>query len=267
VSDVLVLCYHAVSDRWPADLAVTPAQLEYQLRYLLDRGYRGATFTAAATGPASERTVVVTFDDAFRSVLELGLPILQRLGLPGTVFVPTAYAGSELPMAWPGVDEWVDGPHAAELLPLSWDELRNVSDAGWEIGSHSLTHPRLTALADSDLDRELGASRAECEQQLARPCTSIAYPFGAFDERVAAAAARHGYRAGAALDVRSTEVRPLAWPRFGVSRDDSGARFRRQVSPLVRRFRSSKAGPAADRAYGALLQQLRRVTHGSMTRR
>ena len=46
-----MLCYHAVSDRWPADFAVTPAQLEYQLQHLLRRGYRGATFTAAVTGP------------------------------------------------------------------------------------------------------------------------------------------------------------------------------------------------------------------------
>jgi len=40
VSDILVLCYHAISDRWPADLAVTPAQLERQLGYLVGRGYR-----------------------------------------------------------------------------------------------------------------------------------------------------------------------------------------------------------------------------------
>lgn len=262
-----MLCYHAVSDRWPADFAVTPAQLEYQLQHLLRRGYRGATFTAALTGPPSGRTVAVTFDDAFRSVLELGLPILDRLGLPGTVFVPTAFVGSELPMAWPGVDEWVDGPYASELLPLSWDQLRGMSDGGWEIGSHSVTHPRLTALADAELHHELGSSRQECEQHLERPCTAIAYPFGAFDERVTNAAALHGYRAGAALDVRSTEAQPLAWPRFGVSREDSGARFRRQVFPLVRRFRSSAVGPTAERVYGALLQQLRRVTHGSMTRR
>jgi peptidoglycan/xylan/chitin deacetylase (PgdA/CDA1 family) len=267
VGDVLVLCYHAVSDGWPADFAVTPAQLEYQLRHLLDRGYRGATFTDAVTRPDSGRIVAVTFDDGFRSVLELGFRVLDRLGVPGTIFAPTAYVGSERPMVWPGVDEWVDGPYASELLPLSWEELRRISDAGWEVGSHSRTHPRLTQLDDAELRRELGASREECERHLERPCTAIAYPFGDFDERVAGAAARNGYRAGAALEVRSSHVQPLTWPRFGVSREDSSARFRRQVSPFVRRFRSSAAGPTADRAYAALVQQLRRVTHGSMTRR
>jgi peptidoglycan/xylan/chitin deacetylase (PgdA/CDA1 family) len=267
VSDVLVLCYHALSERWPADFAVSPAQLEQQLRHLLDRGFRGVTFTAAVTGPQSGRTVAVTFDDAYRSVLELAFPILDRLGLPATIFAPTAYVGSGRPMEWPGIDEWAGGPHSPELLPLSWEELRQVADAGWEVGSHSHTHPRLTQVDDTELERELGESREECERRLQRPCTSIAYPFGDVDERVVTAAARSGYRAGAALDVRSSRVQPLAWPRVGVSREDSFARFSRQVSPIVRRFRRSPVGPAAERAYGAVLQQLRRVTHGSMTRR
>ncbi|HEX9093432.1 MAG TPA: hypothetical protein VF902_05565, partial [Coriobacteriia bacterium] len=67
MSDILVLCYHAVSEDWPADLAVTPGQLDDQIRYLTGRGYRGATFTEALTGHRSGRTVVVTFDDAFQS--------------------------------------------------------------------------------------------------------------------------------------------------------------------------------------------------------
>jgi peptidoglycan/xylan/chitin deacetylase (PgdA/CDA1 family) len=267
MNDVLVLCYHAVSDRWPADFAVTPLQLENQLQHLLGRGYRGATFTDAVTRAGPGRTLAVTFDDAFRSVFELALPILDRLGLPGTVFVPTAHVGSDRPMAWPGIDDWADGPHASELLPLSWNQLSRMADAGWEVGSHSRTHPHLTWLGDAELRRELVSSREECELHLERPCTAIAYPFGDVDRRVIAAAAGSAYRAGAALDVRSGNLQPLSWPRFGVSREDSSARFRRQVSPLVRRLRSSPAGPAAEKAYGALAQQLRRVTQGSTTRR
>jgi peptidoglycan/xylan/chitin deacetylase (PgdA/CDA1 family) len=257
LSDVLVLCYHAVSERWPADLAVTPAQLEQQLRHLLDRGYRGATFTAAVTRQNGGRTVAVTFDDAFRSVITLGFPVLDRLGVPATIFAPTAFIDGERRLAWPEIDEWADGAYAGELLPLSWEQLRDLADAGWEVGSHSRTHPRLTTLEHEELARELGGSKNECEQQLGRPCTAIAYPFGDVDERVVAAAARHGYQAGAAMTVRSRRVRRLAWPRFGVSREDSAARFRRQVSPLVRRVRASPAGPVADRAYGALLSRFR----------
>jgi peptidoglycan/xylan/chitin deacetylase (PgdA/CDA1 family) len=265
VSDVFVLCYHAVSERWPADFAVTPGELESQLQHLVDRGYRGVTFTEAVTRSDPGRVVAVTFDDAFRSVLELARPILDRLGMPATMFAPTEFVGTGRPMAWPGIDEWVESPYSSELLPLTWKELTELSEAGWEIGSHSQTHPRLTQLDDAALERELRESKAECERRLARPCTSIAYPFGDVDERVVGVAARAGYRAGAALDVRSSQV--LAWPRLSVTREDSIARFRRQASPIVRRLRMSRVGPAADRAYAALRQQLRRATQGSITRR
>jgi peptidoglycan/xylan/chitin deacetylase (PgdA/CDA1 family) len=259
VSDILVLCYHAVSERWPADLAVTPSQLEDQLRYLLRRGYRGATFTGALTRPVTGRTLAVTFDDAFRSVFDLAFPLLRRLSLPATVFVPTAFAGTERPMSWPGIDHWSGGPYAAELMPLSWDELRELAAAGWEVGSHSRTHPRLTRLDDAALAREVSASREDCEQRLGQPCTSIAYPFGDVDARVLAAVDRAGFQAGAALGDRPHRGSQLEWPRFGVSREDSIARFRRQVSPFVRRLRTSFVGPAADRAYASLLGALRRA--------
>jgi peptidoglycan/xylan/chitin deacetylase (PgdA/CDA1 family) len=266
VNDVLGLCYHAVSERWPADFAVTPDELERQLQHVVDRGYRGVTFTEAVSSSDPGRVVAITFDDAFRSVLELACPILDRLGLPATMFAPTAFVGTGQPMAWPGIDEWPDSPYSSELLPLSWEELRELSDAGWEIGSHSHTHPRLTQLDDDELAVELRDSKEECERQLARPCTSIAYPFGDLDERVVGAAARAGYRVGAALEIRAAP-QPLAWPRLSVTREDSIARFRRQSSPIVRRFRSSRLGPAADRAYATLLQQVRRVTQGSITRK
>jgi peptidoglycan/xylan/chitin deacetylase (PgdA/CDA1 family) len=259
VSDILVLCYHAISDRWPADLAVTHTQFERQLRYLIGRGYRGATFTAALTQHARGRTLVVTFDDAFRSVREVAFPVLNRLGLPATIFAPTAFVGSDRPMAWSGIDHWIGTPHDAELLPLSWEDLRDLAGAGWEVGSHSRTHPRLTELEHAELARELSGSKQECQQHLERPCTSIAYPFGDVDGRVAAAADRAGYQAGAALAVRRQRPPTLEWPRYVVSREDSPARFRRQVSPFVRRLRASPIGPTADRAGALLLGMFRRL--------
>ena len=99
MSDVLVLCYHAVSAEWPAGLSVTPERLEAHLAGLLARGYRGATFRDAVLNPPATRTVAVTFDDAYRSVLDLAAPLLRRLGIPGTVFVPTAFAAREHAMA------------------------------------------------------------------------------------------------------------------------------------------------------------------------
>ena len=55
MSDVLVLCYHGVSARWPASLTITPEQLEQQLSFLVRRGYRGATFEQAVLSPRRVR--------------------------------------------------------------------------------------------------------------------------------------------------------------------------------------------------------------------
>lgn len=235
----ILLCYHAVSESWPAALSVTPQALERQLRLLGDRGYRGETFTDAARAPEGTRTMAVTFDDAYRSVFEVAFPILSRLGHRGTVFVPSAFAGSDAPMAWPGIDQWLGGPHEAELLPMSWDQLRRLADAGWEIGSHSRTHPMLTQLDDQSVARELAGSRRECEEGIGRPCRSVAYPYGDHDERIVRAAREAGYTAGCSV-YAPHPPEPLCWPRIGVYHPDNGARFRLKVSAVGRRFRASR---------------------------
>jgi peptidoglycan/xylan/chitin deacetylase (PgdA/CDA1 family) len=242
-AEVLVLCYHAVSESWPADLSVTTAQLREQLELLVHRGYRSATLHDAVTAPSpSRRTLVVTFDDAYLSVLELAHPILNSLGIRGTVFAVTDFVDEDKPLDWPGIDHWRDGPHEAELRGLSWTQLEQLASAGWEIGSHTCTHPRLTQLDDAALACELRDSRAACERALGRACRSLAYPYGDFDARVAAAAEEAGYETAATLPERLPKrSTALAWPRIGVYHPDSLGRFRLKVSPTIRRLRTTFA--------------------------
>ena len=252
--DRLMLCYHAVSETWPATLSVTPERLEEQLAWLADEGYRGVTATEMASPRRRrERLVAVTFDDAYRSVLERALPILDAAGMPGTLFVPTDFPDRPGPMAWPGIDQWLDGPHRDELECLTWEELRGLADAGWEIGSHTCSHPRLTQLDDAMLAAELRASRRTCEERLERPCRSIAYPYGDVDDRVVAAAGEAGYEVGVALPARWHRPEPLRWPRVGVYHGDGDRRFRSKVSPLSRRLRAR----APDRLVGLARRALR----------
>jgi peptidoglycan/xylan/chitin deacetylase (PgdA/CDA1 family) len=235
----MVLAYHAVADGFPAPLAVTPAALRDQLTLLVERGYRGVTFSELATAGGRGKLLAVTFDDAYRSVNARAAPILASLGIPGTVFAPTSYIGSEGPMSWPGIDRWLETSHARELDPMSWGELRSLAEAGWEVGSHTVTHPRLTSLDDDRLDEELRVSRDECAERIGRPCTSIAYPYGDHDDRVVEATARAGYFWGATLPARLGRTQALRWPRIGVYDSDDLRRFRLKVSPLVRLARST----------------------------
>jgi peptidoglycan/xylan/chitin deacetylase (PgdA/CDA1 family) len=240
VADVLVLCFHAISPSWPAPLSTTPERFARQIEHLARRGYRGVTFGEAVGGAPDGKVVAVTFDDGYRSVGELARSVLDRVGWPGTVFVPTDHVGTGRPMAWPGIDEWLGGRHEHELVGHDWDELRQLRDAGWEIGAHTCSHPLLTTLADAALARELRDSKAIVERELGS-CSSIAYPYGDVDPRVVRATAAAGYAFGAALPERPHAPRPLEWPRVGVYHVDDLRRFRLKVAPLARTVRSRLA--------------------------
>jgi peptidoglycan/xylan/chitin deacetylase (PgdA/CDA1 family) len=239
MSDLLALCYHAVSDRWPAALSVTPVALERQLARLARRGYVGTTFSALVADPAPrQRTVAITFDDNYRSVLEVAKPILDRHGFPGTLYVPTDWVGEARPMSWPGIDRWVGTEHEPELCSLTWDELRGLDAAGWEIGSHTCSHPHLTEVDDAQLAHELRSSKALIEAELGRPCTSLAYPYGDWDERVHTAAQEAGYAAAGTIPRMLYPARPLVWPRTPIFHVDTQLRFALKVSRTVRRLRA-----------------------------
>lgn len=218
--DVLVLCYHGIA---PGSRhgEVEPGAFRAQLEHLTSAGYRWTTFTEAVLGSGDGRVAAVTFDDGIASALEHGLPVLDGLGAPATMFPRLDTLG---------VAGRVDAHDVADLAAR-----------GWEIGSHTLTHPVLTEVDDATLRHELSASRETIERLSARPCTSIAYPTGRVDERVAAAAAEAGYRAGAALEgAVEGATGALTWPRVGVRGDDSLRVFRLKCSSAVRRVRSSR---------------------------
>ena len=139
MNDTLILCYHGVSEGWPADISISPGRLADQVRWFLDRGFRPATFTQAVTGEVGGRVIAVTFDDAYRSVARLGLPLLETLGVRATVFAPTAFVGDPSPRGWEGTDFWAHGDWADEIAVMDWPELRGLADAGWEVGSHTRT--------------------------------------------------------------------------------------------------------------------------------
>jgi peptidoglycan/xylan/chitin deacetylase (PgdA/CDA1 family) len=240
-ADALVLSYHAASATWPSPLAIRPERLEAQLRLLRSRGYQGTTVHRAVHDPPSERTVAISFDDGYRSVLEVAFPILERFGFVGTVFVPTDFPGAAEPMSWPGIDHWLGTPHEQELCSLSWAELRQLVQSGWEIGSHGCSHPDLPQLSDGQLERELALSRQRLEQELDQPCRSLAYPFGRYDERVIEAVRTEGYATACAVPAGRSAAEPLAFPRIGIYRPDGMAAFRLKVSPRLRRARHSRA--------------------------
>jgi peptidoglycan/xylan/chitin deacetylase (PgdA/CDA1 family) len=212
----LIVAYHAVSSSWRSPLAITESALRSQLEYLHHSGYVGLTFADAERrtrdGTLPRRSVVVTFDDGYASNL-LAAPILAEFGYPATVFVVTGFTDSGAALSWYGIEDDQQSA-AAELRPLTWGELADLRDVGWEIGSHTVTHPLLPGLSEQELRGQLEQSRASIADRLGG-CETLAYPYGVADARVADAARAAGYLAACVLTGTSrTGGRASVWVRL-----------------------------------------------------
>ncbi|SMH36283.1 polysaccharide deacetylase family protein [Maritimibacter sp. HL-12] len=124
---------------------------------------------AASAQEAPRGLLSITFDDASRSQYKHGLRIAKDYDIVGTLFVITSEAdGSQRdPNSW----------------FMNWREVRAFRAAGWEIGSHSDTHPHLTQLPTADIIRELDVSREAIEAYVGVRPVSFASPYGDHDAR------------------------------------------------------------------------------------
>src|SRR4051812_19882435 len=154
----LVLGYHAVSSTWRSQLAIPEQLFARQVDSLARRGYVGLTLSEAErrrqAGSLPPRPVVFTFDDGYASTMR-ALPILHGVGFPGTVFPVTRFVDTGKDLAWTGMVEERAQRSDGELRPLGWEDIEHLHDAGWEVGSHTLSHPLLTTVDDERLRSEL----------------------------------------------------------------------------------------------------------------
>ena len=189
---VPVLMYHAIGEpscAHEAGYTVTPALFRRHLAVLAQDGWTtlgvDALVDALRKGVRlPRRTVALTFDDGFACLYEQLAESFAR-GLKATAYI---VSGSLDRMARFDRDL---GIRARPMLSIS--QLRELSDAGLEIGSHTVNHPDLRSLTDSALDNELHRSKQDLEQILGRRVNSFAYPRGRFDRRVRQAVMDAGY--------------------------------------------------------------------------
>lgn len=265
----VVLCYHnvllrneGVSD--PA-LHMPAAHLAEQLAWLaahLDVVRLQDLYDRAAAGRSLRGTAAITFDDAYVGTLNHALPLLRKLALPATIFVPTAFPSSGRNFWWDHpaaaaavADEalrtsWLDdlqgdgerihaGIPAVEpppdLRPAPWEQLAALSDSLVSVESHSVSHRTLTRLSDEELRRELRESADVLEARMGRRPNWIAYPYGRWDARVARETLAAGYRGGWTLN--GSDVTPsTAWgaaPRVNIPASLSLDAFATWVSGLA----------------------------------
>ena len=190
---VPILLYHHVRASAPlVRYSLDARRFETQLDDLVAHEYHTITMqdlvNAIRTGaPLPERPVLITFDDGNRDVLDQAFPRMRARGMVGVIYV----VGNRI-----GADGF-----------LTREDLRSLRDAGWEIGSHGMTHVALSDLPAETLADEIEGSKTAIEAALGEPIHSFAYPFGVITEESLLLVIRAGYTSGAGLGIRN-EHRP-----------------------------------------------------------
>ena len=128
-------------------------------------------FLAGLERPCSlpERSVLLTFDDGYRSMLEVAEPRLHEFGYPSVLFVPTDYVG--------GTNRFDAGNEPEERI-CDWDELRELDRRGVAVQSHGASHRAFSDLDSRQQRSELETSRALLEAKLGRDVHTFAFPYG-----------------------------------------------------------------------------------------
>ncbi|WP_248930326.1 polysaccharide deacetylase family protein [Paenibacillus hamazuiensis] len=203
-----VLNYHSITYD-PGNIAViTPEKFAEQMHYLADKGYTTLTmkqFTDIISRKEDppEKPVLLTFDDGYADNYEHALPLLKELGFHATLFVS------------PGTTD--DGYF------LSWDKIKEMHEAGWDIQPHGMTHPRLDQLKPEQQAYEIGEAKKQIEEQLGTTADIFCYPYGRYNATTLRLLKEYGFRYAFTIEqgkTRSTE-NPYKLRRIFVNGEES----------------------------------------------
>lgn len=242
-----ILCYHDLGDRSGLGITrVCPQALADQLDYLSDQGWQFAPLSELQTSTIPERTLTVTFDDAYESQLQSALDILAPRSISATAFVVSDYVGKDATWDYAG----------RGVKHADWGLLSEWLAAGMAIGSHCATHCDLRAVSAERLKTELADSRQILSNRLGVEVTAVAYPFGRCDHRVVTVARDAGYTVGLGTQAAGGINPELHRPRIVASRLDTELSVAHRLEgTLWGRVERAKQGLVAFWAGGTPLYQ------------
>jgi peptidoglycan/xylan/chitin deacetylase (PgdA/CDA1 family) len=237
-----VLAYHGVDDPETFD-----RQLSYLLRAAVPVSLDEVADAITGRRRLPPRSVLVTFDDGHRSVLESGLPLLRERGVPAVAFVVAGLLDTDQPFWWTEATHLVrakgtaDGyagltpaqvvrrlkavPNAERLRAiealrrtarrpaprqpqLRRSELAELESGGIAVENHTMTHPCLDRCDDDTLRAEVRDAHALLHAALGRPPRAFAFPNGNWDPRAERELEEEGYLAGFLFDHRLSTRAP-----------------------------------------------------------
>ena len=226
---VSIITYHHFSEGCTNTLCMPVEEFARQMAMLAEEGYRTVTMKEVLRfvnyqQPLPRKTVAITIDDGYRSVYELAYPILKRYNFKATLFIYTDFIDNS--------------PNA-----LSWEQLRELTEAGFEVEAHTITHADLTLKRKGEsqaeylkrIRGELRIPRELIRKHLGQEAVWLAYPYGRWNKLVISMAIEEGYRGGVTVTRGATPffVDPFKVGRNQVMNPVKGHAFEQ----LVKYFR------------------------------
>lgn len=165
---VPILMYHHVGpmpqeNSMGEGLTVTNETLAKQLDYLKQNGYTPITFTQLKQMVLPPKPVILTFDDGYKDAYDSAFKMLQERKMVGVFYIVSGFVG--------------------DRNSATWDQLREMQEAGMEMGAHSISHPDLAAAAAKEARQQIDGSIQEIERQLDTDVITFAYPAGKFSSQ------------------------------------------------------------------------------------
>jgi peptidoglycan/xylan/chitin deacetylase (PgdA/CDA1 family) len=221
--NIPILMYHQISDdvqpRFRNYTATIKAFRE-QMRVLKLLNYESITFNKlldCREGKAQlpRKPIIITFDDALEDAIDNSVPILESFGFKAVYYVTTGYVGTK--------SDWMIPEVNLVFQVASWPKIMNLNSLGFELGSHSVTHPHLNEVPADECFRELTGSRQTLEDILGHEVRHMAYPHGAFNENVKDLAYASGYYTAATCEPTFAKLSDdlLSLPRFNIGMEDT----------------------------------------------
>lgn len=213
---VPILMYHVIGppadDETYPDLFLDTADFQSQVDWLADNGYTAVTLVQVQDawydgGTLPPKPIVLSFDDGYLGQYLDAMPILEKQGWGGLLNLKSE--GSD----------------------LSSKQVRKMYMAGWEIGSHTITHPDLTTVDAATLEHELVGSKTQLERDLGIPIVNFCYPAGQYNDEVARAVEAAGYRGATTVNPGLGErSMPFELNRIRIDRGDGAEALATKLS-------------------------------------
>ena len=244
-----VLMYHKIPDAAPATAHrtfVTKENFAKHLAFFKSQQLTPITFQdyqnfASGRRPLAEfpkRPIILTFDDGYVDNYTNLLPLMRQYGYRGVLYLLGDFELRH--NAW----DLAANPAEPRAELMSEPQKRAFVEAGWEIGAHTQTHPRLATLPPAQAAAEISQSKAGLEQRLGVEIQSFAYPYGDLNPETKRLVAEAGFRYAVATDSGGLHLEDDRMQIFRVNMfpHETGASLRKKTSAWYRRYYRWKRG-------------------------